>query len=169
MSPWSESKGLTDGKISNNNLRSRGCSATQGSWMGLKWRGEGESNAKLGNWEPAKQVRDHPNLLMKISLQPHYRVWEYETDPFNLPSPTIPSVSPRILAHPKAASFNCSGPVIFFPSFTCKHELYDQFLNITETHHVGQPISAAVEVQNQTEGCVSHLELNSIRGCQYIT
>ena len=54
----------------------RGCSATQGSWMGLKWRGGGESNAKLGNWEPAKQVRDHPNLLMKISLQPNYRVWE---------------------------------------------------------------------------------------------
>ena len=35
-----------------------------------------------------------------------------------LPNPTIPRVSPRIRAQPKAASLSCSGPVIFFPSLT---------------------------------------------------
>ena len=96
MSPWSESKGLTNPKISNDNLRSRGCSATQGSWMGLKLREEGESNDKLGNWEPAKQVRDHPNLLMKISLQPNYRVWELNPKTVRVVTRTLSIMSMRL-------------------------------------------------------------------------
>ena len=36
----------------------------------------------------------------------------------NSPNPTMPRVSPLILAQPNAASFSCSGPVIFLPSFT---------------------------------------------------
>ena len=36
----------------------------------------------------------------------------------NSPKPTMPRVSPRMRAHPEAASFSCSGPVIFLPSLT---------------------------------------------------
>ena len=36
----------------------------------------------------------------------------------NSPKPTMPRVSPRMRAQPEAASFSCSGPVIFLPSLT---------------------------------------------------
>ena len=82
---------FTNQKISND----VSAAAQQHKEVGWDWSGggEGESNAKLGNWEPAKQVRDHPNLLMKISLQPNYRVWELNPKTVRIVTRTLSTIS----------------------------------------------------------------------------
>ena len=78
------------------------------SWSSCWWRLRSTNSTLEFGFEEGLELE---SFAMGIALP--------QNDQWNVPRPTIPRVSPRILAQPKAASFNCSGPVIFFPSFTC--------------------------------------------------